>query len=177
MEKFYIDNMEFIIREATKTDAKALIDYLDKIAQESDFLSFGIGELNITLEKEETFLENSYNQDNSLMALVMHGERIIGTASMAGGIKPRFRHVGEMGISVIKAYWGKGIGEKMIDYMVGWSKQTAIIRKINLYVRSDNVRALNLYKKTGFEVEGAVRRDMLIGNEFYDSIMMGMLID
>jgi RimJ/RimL family protein N-acetyltransferase len=177
MEKFIIENMDLIIREATKSDAKDLIDYLDKIAQESDFLTFGVGEMKISLEQEEMFIENANQQDNALMALVIHDESIIGCVTFTGGIKPRLRHIGEMGISILEPYWGKGIGEKMIDYLVDWSKQTGIIRKIDLKVRADNVRGLNLYKKTGFVVEGTIIRDMLIDNKFYDSIIMGMLID
>ncbi|MDP3386008.1 MAG: GNAT family protein [Eubacteriales bacterium] len=177
MENFIIENTELIIREATKSDAKDLIDYLDKIAGESDFLTFGVGEMIISLEQEEMFLENSYKQENALIALVFLDERIIGCVSLAGGVKPRLRHVGEMGISVLEAYWGKGVGEMMIDYLINWSKKTGVIRKINLKVRNDNARGLNLYKRTGFELEGTVRRDMLIGNKFYDSIIMGMLID
>lgn len=177
MEKFCIDHMELHIREATKADAKALIDYLDKIALESDFLTFGVGELKISLEQEEMFIENANHQANSLMSLVMHDENIIGCITFTGGTKPRLRHAGEMGISILEPYWGKGIGEKMIDYLVRWSRQTGIIRKIDLRVRSDNLRGLNLYRKTGFKVEGTIVRDMMIGNKFYDSIIMGMLID
>ncbi|MBV1758481.1 MAG: GNAT family N-acetyltransferase [Dethiosulfatibacter sp.] len=177
MEKFHIDNMEFIIRESTKTDAKALIEYLDKIAGETDFLTFGVGEMKISLEQEEMFLENSLNQQNALMALVLHDDSVIGCVSLTGGTKPRLRHAGELGISILEPYWGKGIGEKMIDYLVNWSKKTGVIRKINLKVRTDNVRGLNLYRKKGFIVEGTVCRDMLIDDKFYDSIIMGMLID
>lgn len=177
MEKLFIDNMELIIREVDKSDARALIEYLDKIARQSDYLTFGVGEMTISLEQEEMFIENANKQDNALMAVVLHEECIIGCFSLTGGTKQRLRHTGELGISILEPYWGKGIGERMINYLVNWSKKTGIIRKIDLRVRSDNLRGLKLYKKTGFVVEGTVIRDMLIDNKFYDSIIMGMLID
>jgi RimJ/RimL family protein N-acetyltransferase len=79
-------------------------------------------------------------------------------------------------VSVLKDYWGMGIGEELIRYLINWSRDSGI-RKINLRVRQDNLKAISLYKKLGFTEEGIVKRDSLIGGKFYDSLLMGLLID
>jgi len=44
---------EVVIRKATKSDAKSLIDYLDIIGGESDFLTFGPGQLEGALSRKK----------------------------------------------------------------------------------------------------------------------------
>ena len=78
---------------------------------------------------------------------------------------------------MLKEYWGNGIGEELIRFMIDWSKSSGVIRKINLRTRSDNTRGINLYKKAGFVEEGIITRDMQINGKFYDSLSMGMFID
>ena len=45
------------IREAQKEDAADVLQYVEKMAGETDFLTFGQGEFNVSLEDEEKFLE------------------------------------------------------------------------------------------------------------------------
>lgn len=177
MKELMIDDKKIIIRPITVDDAAAMIDYMNVIGGESDFLTFGPGELNITIDTEKSIIEGFTNKDNALFIIAVLDGKIIGALSFSGGARKRLAHAGEFGVSVLKEYWGKGIGQELIKYMIDWAKETKIIRKINLRTRSDNERAIRLYKKLGFEEEGLLRRDFQINGKFYDSLMMGMLID
>jgi len=59
-----------IIRSATKEDATAIVNYVNKIAGESDFLTFGKGEFEITVEKEEDILESYVGLEALLKFLI-----------------------------------------------------------------------------------------------------------
>lgn len=166
-----------LIRKATKSDAKAIIDYTNIIGNETDFLTFGEGEFNITIEQEENFIENTAKQNNALFIVAEIENRIIGNLTFEGGNRPRIKHAGELGVGVLKEYWGQGIGTELIKYLIEWCKNSRSIRKINLKVRSDNNSAIHVYKKLGFCQEGIVTRDFLIKDKFYDSILMGLKID
>jgi hypothetical protein len=48
-----INNGKIIIRQATKDDASGLVDDLNVIGGESNFLTFGTGEFGISVEDEE----------------------------------------------------------------------------------------------------------------------------
>ena len=165
------------IRKATKSDAKAMLEYINKISSESDNLTFGKGEFPLTLEQEENFIDNISRQDNAIFIIAEIDGKIIGNLNFSGGTKPRIAHTGEFGVSVLKDYWGQGVGTYLIKYLINWSKESDIIRKINLRVRSDNYSAIHVYKKLGFIEEGLITRDLLINGSFYDSISMGMKID
>jgi len=177
MKEINVNNEKVIIRKANKSDAKSLIEYLNIIGGESDFLTFGIGQIGISVEQEEEFITNTINKKNALFIVARVDGKIVGNLNFSGGLRQRNAHVGEFGVSVLKEYWGNGIGEELIKYLIDWSKNSGIIRKINLRVRTDNTRGIYLYKKLGFLEEGIIKRDFLINGEFYDSLIMGLLID
>ncbi|MBO0797135.1 MAG: GNAT family N-acetyltransferase, partial [Ktedonobacteraceae bacterium] len=91
--------------------------------------------------------------------------------------RPRTRHAGEFGISVLRKYWNLGIGGRMLTYLIDWARQSGIIRKINLRVRVDNLPAIHLYEKHGFVREGHITREFYLHGQFVDSYVMGLEID
>ena len=159
MKEIMINKERLIIRKANKSDAKALIDYLSIIGGESDFLTFGLGEFGRTVEQEEEFIENILMKNNALFIIAEVNGKVVGNLNFSGGPRQRTAHIGEFGVSVLKEYWGNGIGEELIKYLIDWSKNSSIIRKINLKVRTDNARGIQLYKKLGFLEEGILKRD------------------
>lgn len=177
MKELIVNGEKITIRESLKSDAKSVIDYLHIIGGESDFLTFGAGEFEMSVEAEEIYIENTLKKQNAIAIVAEVNGRIVGNLNFSGGTRPRTAHVGEFGVSVLREYWGNGIGEEMIRYLINWSRNSGIIRKINLRTRSDNMRGINLYKKLGFTEEGLLKRDFYVNGEFYDSLEMGLLID
>jgi RimJ/RimL family protein N-acetyltransferase len=177
MKEIIINGENLIIRRSKPSDAEALIEYINTVAGESDNLSFGIGEFDMNAQQEEVFIENILKKDNAISVVAEIGGKIVANLNFSGGSRKRLAHVGEFGISVLKEYWGHGIGEELIKYLINWSKESGIIRKINLKARTDNFKAIKLYKKLGFEEEGMLKRDILIDGIFYDILCMGMMID
>jgi RimJ/RimL family protein N-acetyltransferase len=152
-------------------------EYIDKISYESDNLTFGPGEFGINIEQEEEFIDNISRQNNALFIIAEHDGKIVGNLNFSSRKRPRIIHTGEFGISILKDYWGEGLGTELISYLIDWSKNSGIIKKINLRVRTDNIPAIHLYKKLGFKVEGTISRDLRINDKFYDTFHMGLEID
>lgn len=177
MKEVYVNNKKIVIRKAKKSDARALIEYLNIIGGESDYLTFGPGQFGRSVEQEEEFIVNALNKENALFIIAEVNGKVVGNLNFSGGIRQRTAHVGEFGVSILKEYWGNGIGEELVKYLINWSKSSGMIRKINLRVRTDNTRGISLYNKLGFLEEGIIKRDFLINGEFYDSLLMGLLID
>lgn len=178
MSEVLIKNgQKLIIRKAAKEDAAEIVEYMLAIGGESDNLTFGKGELKMTLEAEENFIEDINSKDNEIMLIVLLENKIIASAALRAGDRNRVKHVGEFGITVRKAYWGLGIGSALLNYLIEWARSTRIIRKINLRVRDDNENAIKLYKKCGFQQEGLITREFYIKGRFYDAIAMGLEID
>ena len=53
---------------------------------------------------------------------------------------------GDLGICVLKEYWGKGIGSQMLGKIIEFAKENSF-EIIELQVRSDNAAAIHLYEK------------------------------
>ncbi|PJI06912.1 MULTISPECIES: GNAT family N-acetyltransferase [Clostridium] len=170
-------NDKVVIRKGNKEDASKMVEYLKEIGGESDFLTFGKNELNVNVSDEENFIDNSNKNENSLFLVAEVNGKIVGNLNFSAGKNSKVRHVGEFGVSVLKAYWGNKIGNELIEYLIKWSKHTGIIKKINLMVREDNVRAIKLYKKIGFVEEGILKREFLSEGKFYSGISMGFYVN
>ncbi len=56
---------EFQIKKAQENDAPKILEYINKIAGETDNLTFGSGEFGITLKQEREIIKN-YSKTNFL---------------------------------------------------------------------------------------------------------------
>ncbi|HKL41303.1 MAG TPA: GNAT family N-acetyltransferase [Clostridia bacterium] len=178
MKEVILKNGEkVLIRKAVQSDAKSIIRYIHEISGESNNLTFGEGEFNVTVSQEEDMIQKVSEADNKLFLVVLKDEKIIGNLSFMGGNRPRTRHMGDLGMTVLKSYWGEGIGGALLEYLIEWCENNPIVRKINLQVKVDNENAIKLYEKFNFKREGHIERFFLIHGKFFDAYSMGLLID
>lgn len=99
------NNATLTIREAKKEDATQILEYVNRIAGETNFLTFGPNEFDFSLESEEQFIENHLNSDNKLFLIAQIAPKLVGSLGFTGGNRPKLRHTGELGCSVLKEYW------------------------------------------------------------------------
>lgn len=166
-----------ILRSPIKEDAQAMIDYLNIIGGESDFITFGKNEFSMSVEAEQDYIERINSMNNSKNVLIIIENEIVGIASITSVQKERMKHNGTLGISIRKKYWGIGLGSEIMAYLIDWAKSNKITKKINLLVREDNIRGVKLYEKFGFEKEGLLKKDICVNGVYYNTIAMGLYID
>ncbi|MGL5642860.1 MAG: GNAT family N-acetyltransferase [Paraclostridium sp.] len=166
-----------ILRSPIKEDAQAMIDYLNIIGGESDFITFGKNEFSMSVEAEQDYIERINSMDNSKNVLIIIEDEIVGIASITSVQKERMKHNGTLGISIRKKYWGIGLGSEIMNYLIDWAKSNKITKKINLLVREDNIRGVKLYEKFRFEKEGLLKKDICVNGVYYNTIAMGLYID
>ncbi len=70
---------------------------------------------------------------------------------------------------------GKGMGSWMIKNTLSYGFEVLNLNRIYLDVFSYNERAIHVYKKMGFKVEGILREAILDNNKYADDILMAML--
>lgn len=168
---------ELVIREATPQDAAGLLDYVEAISGESDNLTFGPGEFDLTLAQEQEYLAAVQKRSTAIYLVGFLGDELVASLSFTAGLRKRMSHAGEFGMSVRKSHWNKGIGAAMLGAFLDWCRHTGEIRKVNLRVRVDNQAAIHLYTKFGFKLEGRRSREFYLGGEFKDIFLMGLEID
>ncbi len=168
-----IDGDEVLIREATGQDAVQLLEFAEIVCAETDFLSFGPGELGISQSEEVEILDRFHESENQIYLVAILDSRIVGSLHFSASSRPRLRHCGEIGMSVLKSYWGRGIGSLLLDELLVWARENRIT-KINLRVRTDNERAIKLYERQGFVREGTIAREFCVQGKYFDHHWMGL---
>lgn len=158
-------------RKPVKEDAANMLLYLKKVGSQSDNLTFGSEGLPFSVEQEEEYLDKLSSP--CIIAVNSDGE-IVGDGSLELGVR-RISHTAELGISVVKEYWGKGIGSRIMNMLIQEAKDRGIT-KINLKVRADNERAKALYKKFGFVKEGYSTRMLKINDQYFDGEYWGLML-
>ena len=161
--------MDIIIKEAKPQDAVKLIEYTKIVGAQTDNLSFGKEGAGDTPEVEE-FIKKISSDPNSVMYFAWKNDDIVGCANISG-MKRRMSHRANFAISVAKSEWGSGIGSALLEKCIYFAKDNEI-EIINLDTRSDNFRAISLYKKFGFVKIGRMPAFSKINGEYIDADLM-----
>jgi RimJ/RimL family protein N-acetyltransferase len=171
------DETQITIRVPEIKDAKGLIEHVKKINKESTFLIREEEEFNFTIKQQESFIRARVNSDINLFIIAEVEGKIIGSCILSGTNLKREKHKVDLNISIQKEYWGIGIGKRLIEISIGWAKENNI-EKIGLKVDTSNSRAVGLYEKLGFEVEGRLLKDKYMSDGSYrNSYLMGLILN
>ncbi|WP_026476510.1 GNAT family N-acetyltransferase [Alkaliphilus transvaalensis] len=167
---------ELILRIPTVEDAEAIVRYCNIVGGESDNLLFGKDEFPLTVEEEKAFLEKIDENANMLLVLGIIDDEIVSVANINSPNRKRIAHNSEIGISVKKAYWGKGIGSLMMEELIRFAKEHPLINNISLGVKASNQDAIKLYKKFGFEEIGLYHKYFNVEGSFDDKVIMNLYL-
>ena len=75
-----------------------------------------------------------------------------------------------------KDCWGRGVAAEALRLMLEHAAGLGL-RKVLLEVAADNPRARALYKRTGFQTEGVLRRQLARADGFVDVLVMAFFLD
>ena len=167
------NNLDLFISQASVEDAEQIINFLNKVGGETDFLTFGLNEFPFSVTAEQEIITEILSRNTGLMLVAKINNEIVSQLFLQGSDKPRLAHVADVGISVCKKYWGHSIGRYMMLAAMEWAKNNGFI-KLQLWVRVDNERAVQLYKSLGFVVEGTITQAIKIGKTYFDNYIMGL---
>ncbi len=163
------------IGNADPEDAEELLEFLDRVHRQTEFLKRKPEELDLSLEDEKEFIREMNESPHKFYVVARDNDIIVGCLSFISSIHQRYKHQGELRMSVDKSHWGKGIGSSLIKFLIDWGENNKL-KRIELRVDAHNVRAINLYRKFGFREEGRLkkRRKMRPG-DYHDELVMAYI--
>lgn len=143
-----------LLRNAEPEDAAAFIDYFVLAHSETDFLTTYPDESVLELDKEKEILADRKDDDKTIEICAFVRDKLVGSAGFYQiGAREKLKHRADFGISIIKDYWGLGIGKALTLACIDQAKAASYLQ-LELEVVGDNESAVNLYKSCGFTEYG-----------------------
>ena len=107
-----------------------------------------------------------------VVAVAEQGE-VVGWCDIARHAREGFQHCGRLGMGVVPAFRDRGIGRRLATAALeaAWS---AGIERVELEVFTSNRRAIALYEKLGFVIEGVKHRARKLDGRYDDELFMAL---
>lgn len=145
---------ELLVRNAVASDARALRDIMQRTHSETDYLLSYPDEQSVDDEQEARSLAETERSDNEVELIAVIDGRIVGSAGvLAVRSRRKVAHRARFGISILKEYWGMGIGRILMEASIDCARRAGYTQ-LELEVVADNERAVSLYRRAGFEEYG-----------------------
>lgn len=163
--------LELLVRNAVASDARALRDIMQRTHAETDYLLSYPDEQSVDDEQEACSLVETERSGNEVELVAVLDGRIVGSAGItAVGSRRKVVHRARFGISVLKDYWGMGIGRVFMDACIDCARRAGYTQ-LELEVVADNERALSLYRRAGFEEYGRNPRGYRSASSGYQELV------
>ncbi|MHA6528897.1 GNAT family N-acetyltransferase [Paenibacillus sp. BAC0078] len=162
------------LRKLVPADAAELLNLQHRLDEESAFMLLEPDERQTGIQQVEEMINCFANAETSILIGAEADGRLAGYLSVRGGSVRRNRHSAYIVIGILEQYQGMGIGSGLFKEMESWAKETGIVR-LELTVMIHNKRALALYSKNGFEIEGTKKKSLKVNDEWVDEYYMGRI--
>lgn len=165
--------MRFIIRPVQAGDGKGI----NALRRMPGVFENILGIPSERIQRNEDFIQHLDQNNHQFVAVIQEAgeEHIIGTAGLGIGANPRTRHSGGIGIMVHADYQRQGVGTKLMEALLDVADNWLMLVRVELTVFVDNERAIALYQKLGFEIEGTKRAAAIRNGRYMDEYMMARI--
>ena len=142
------------LRNGDASDGNAVYEIFNATHAETDYLLSYPDENSFDPEQEAQFLEEKTKSTNGIEIIAFVDDKVVGTAGIeAVGTKYKVRHRAEFGISILREYWGLGLGRALTAACIQCARDAGYLQ-LELNVVATNERAVALYQDMGFEEFG-----------------------
>ena len=168
--------MAHVIREISIKDVENFIDLLSKIYDESEFTFYNPGEYSPSIASASQNLENYITSPSKAIYVAESDEQLVGYAFVNTETYERTQHEAVIYLGVKKYYQKHGVGQALINAIESWSLNHKI-RRIEATVVTENGRAVELFKGTGFQIEGELKDKLYINGRYYNEYVMAKILN
>ncbi|MED4729893.1 GNAT family protein [Aneurinibacillus migulanus] len=134
-----------------------------------------VGRVPMTFEETRKHVEHKRQQGDLVLAIENEDKKAVGWIFLQNIEHEHGR--ASIGILLAPEYRGCGYGKPAMEKMIDIGFKQLRLHKIYLTTRGINQRAIELYQKIGFVVEGQLRQHAYSEGNYYDTYFMGLLAD
>lgn len=149
------DGRSCLLRSPQLEDAEEMLAYLQQTAAETHFLLREPEDVTDTVDSERLFIQQILDSEAQLMIVAMVDGKLAGNCGLTFKTYSKVKHRSEIGLGLLKEFWGLGIGSALFDEMFTAARAHGCTQ-MELKVIEGNQRGLALYQKTGFKIIGTI---------------------
>jgi RimJ/RimL family protein N-acetyltransferase len=163
------------MREAGADDAAALLRLKQRLDRQTSFMLLEAGERDTSVQALARDLDDVTRSENSVVIVAEVDDDLVGYVELTGGSFRRNRTTAYLVIGVLAEASGKGVGSGLLRQATHWASGHGLHR-LELTVMAHNHRAIELYERTGFSVEGRRSECLVIDGQFADELYMAAIV-
>lgn len=165
-----------LIRPINENDALSIINLRKKLSIETPYMLQDFKEVCENENKCKNNIKNFLESENMLYLVAYYENELVGFITCNYRDFKRVRHVSSFVIGVLSKFWGIGISQDLLDKTILWCNSKNI-KRLELEVVEENLRAVNFYKKNGFYIEGKKIKDHFIDeNNYLNTLIMAKFL-
>ena len=166
----------YTLRSAERSDAQKLYEFGKVLLAETDFFLRGPSERACSVDEMRLIIDRFEKLPRHLLLTAWLDEEPIGEAVVMGGELKRNRYTAAVGVGVLQAHTGNGLGRKLMEGLEFFA-QGAGLHRLELTVMSLNERAQRLYESMNYKTEGIRTHSLYIKGVYVDEIVMAKLLE
>ena len=144
------DGREALLRNGEASDGAAVYEVFNLTHAETDYLLSYPDENSLDPEQEANYLQEKADSTDGIEIIAVLDGRPVGMAGIEPvGKKYKVKHRADFGISILKDYWGLGLGRALAAACIQCAREAGYAQ-LELNAVAENENALNLYRSLGF---------------------------
>jgi L-amino acid N-acyltransferase YncA len=169
------NGLEITIRPATPDDSCAIINTVRSNAVERSYVL--MEQYGKDPESEREYI-GELDAKKNLLIVAETGSAVVGCLAALqadAGKRPETSHILHVGLHLLEAFRGLGIGRTLLDYSIEWAREAGF-KKLEANIFTTNKRSLSMFQKAGFQEEGVRQNRIRIGTDFINEVLMGKIL-
>ena len=156
------------IRPLEKND----LEFIYKMRTNPDVMDYWCEEPYTTMEKLTKSYDDGQESDADRQFILYHSQEKVGFIALYG-IDARHRNA-EFAIMIDPCQQGKGYATNATRLMVEYAFNQLNLHKLFLYVVKLNEKAIHIYQKVGFQIEGELKNHFFVDGSYRNALLMSL---
>lgn len=163
------------IKKREAEDSLEFYNFITKLDNEAKYMMYDKDERETSPEEiAELIMAMDESEMSSFIALDKN--KIVGYIVAIRELLNRNRHCASFMMGVLPFYQKQGLGNKLIKEIEAWARENEINR-LEATVIDENLPAIKLLEKRGYELEGTKKNSIIIDDEYYNELIYAKILE
>lgn len=144
--------------------------YIHQLNNDNKIMSYWFEEPYESFAELQDLFEKHIHNQSERRFILMDGQQIVGLVELVE-INLIHRNA-EFQIIIDPQSQGKGYASTATKLAIAYAFNILNLHKVYLLVDKNNEKAIHIYQKTGFQIEGELKEEFFINGSYHDAIRM-----